>query len=98
MDDDFEVRIGGGLLPRHRLGAQRAQRLLDLIELPMTEVALQAGFRSLRRCNPVLVEFYRRLPTQTGGVHRSRDRSIRPQTACPSAEKSLALRVGYERE
>ena len=28
------------------------------------------------------------LPAQTGGVHRSRDRSIRRQTACPFAENS----------
>jgi AraC family transcriptional regulator, regulatory protein of adaptative response / methylated-DNA-[protein]-cysteine methyltransferase len=43
---------------------QRAKRLLDLTELPMTEVALQAGFRSLRRFNAVFVEVYRRSPTQ----------------------------------
>jgi AraC-like DNA-binding protein len=30
----------------------------------MTEVALQAGFRSLRRFNAVVVEVYRRSPTQ----------------------------------
>jgi hypothetical protein len=73
----------------------RAKRLLDLTELPMTEVALQAGFRSLRRFNAVVVEVYRRSPTQVrtfasanGWVHRSRDRSIRRQTACPFAEKS----------
>ena len=53
-----------GSLPRHRLGVQRAKRLLDLTELPMTEVALQAGFRSLRRFNAVFVEVYRRSPTQ----------------------------------
>jgi hypothetical protein len=29
----------------------------------MTEVALQAGFRSLRRFNAVVVEVYRRSPT-----------------------------------
>jgi hypothetical protein len=30
----------------------------------MTEVALQAGFHSLRRFNAVVVEVYRRSPTQ----------------------------------
>jgi AraC family transcriptional regulator of adaptative response / DNA-3-methyladenine glycosylase II len=43
---------------------QRAKRLLDLTGLPMTEVALQAGFRSLRRFNAVFAEVYRRPPTQ----------------------------------
>ena len=43
---------------------QRAKRLLDLTELRMTEVALQAGFRSLRRFNAVFVEVYRRSPNQ----------------------------------
>src|ERR1700719_3624165 len=59
-DDDFAARIGGD----HCRGVQRAKRLLSLTELPMTEVALQAGFRSPRRFNAVFVEVYRRSPTQ----------------------------------
>jgi AraC family transcriptional regulator of adaptative response / DNA-3-methyladenine glycosylase II len=43
---------------------QRAKRLLDVTGLPMTEVALQAGFRSLRRFNAVFAEVYRRPPTE----------------------------------
>jgi AraC family transcriptional regulator, regulatory protein of adaptative response / methylated-DNA-[protein]-cysteine methyltransferase len=43
---------------------QRAKRLLDVTNLPMTEVALQAGFRSLRRFNAVFVEVYKRSPTK----------------------------------
>jgi len=43
---------------------QRAKRLLDSTELPMTEVALRAGFRSLRRFNAVFVEVYQRSPTE----------------------------------
>jgi len=43
---------------------QRAKRLLDLTELPMTELALRAGFRSLRRFNAVFVEVYQRSPTE----------------------------------
>ena len=43
---------------------QRAKRLLDLTELPMTEVALRAGFRSLRRFNAVFFEVYKRSPTE----------------------------------
>jgi AraC family transcriptional regulator of adaptative response / DNA-3-methyladenine glycosylase II len=43
---------------------QRAKRLLDLTELPMTDVALRAGFRSLRRFNAVFFEVYKRSPTE----------------------------------
>jgi AraC family transcriptional regulator, regulatory protein of adaptative response / methylated-DNA-[protein]-cysteine methyltransferase len=43
---------------------QRAKRLLDETSLPMTEIAMQAGFRSLRRFNSVFAEIYRRPPTE----------------------------------
>ena len=42
---------------------QRAKRLLSETELTMTEVALQAGFASLRRFNAVFAEVYRRPPS-----------------------------------
>jgi AraC family transcriptional regulator, regulatory protein of adaptative response / methylated-DNA-[protein]-cysteine methyltransferase len=42
---------------------QRAKRLLDQTDLPMAEIALQAGFRSLRRFNTVFAEIYRMPPT-----------------------------------
>jgi len=41
---------------------QRAKRLLNETELPMVEVALQAGFGSLRRFNAVFLEVYKRPP------------------------------------
>ena len=43
---------------------QRAKRLLDETSLPMTEIAMQAGFGSLRRFNSVFAEIYGRPPTQ----------------------------------
>jgi AraC family transcriptional regulator, regulatory protein of adaptative response / methylated-DNA-[protein]-cysteine methyltransferase len=43
---------------------QRAKRLLDETSLPMTEIAMQAGFGSLRRFNSVFAEVYRRPPTE----------------------------------
>ena len=43
---------------------QRAKRLLDDTDLPMTEVASRAGFRSLRRFNAVFAEVYKRPPTE----------------------------------
>lgn len=42
---------------------QRAKRLIDNTDLPMTEIALGAGFRSLRRFNAVFAEVYQRPPT-----------------------------------
>jgi AraC family transcriptional regulator, regulatory protein of adaptative response / methylated-DNA-[protein]-cysteine methyltransferase len=42
---------------------QRAKRLLDSTDLPMTEIAMQAGFGSLRRFNALFAEVYRRPPT-----------------------------------
>jgi AraC family transcriptional regulator of adaptative response / DNA-3-methyladenine glycosylase II len=42
---------------------QRAKRLLDETDLPMTEIALRAGFQSLRRFNSVFAEVYKRPPT-----------------------------------
>jgi AraC family transcriptional regulator of adaptative response/methylated-DNA-[protein]-cysteine methyltransferase len=78
--DDLAGRLGIGARQLSRLFArhlnatptqvaktarvQRAKRLLDVTDLPMTEVALQAGFRSLRRFNAVFVEVYKRAPTK----------------------------------
>lgn len=50
---------------------QRAKRLLDDTQLPMTEIASRAGFRSLRRFNAVFAEVYRRAPTETRRVRRN---------------------------
>jgi AraC family transcriptional regulator of adaptative response/methylated-DNA-[protein]-cysteine methyltransferase len=43
---------------------QRAKRLLDTTDLPMSEIALRSGFRSLRRFNTVFAEVYKRPPTE----------------------------------
>lgn len=50
---------------------QRAKRLLDTTDLPMTEVAMRAGFGSLRRFNAVVAEVYRRSPTQIRRLART---------------------------
>jgi AraC family transcriptional regulator of adaptative response / DNA-3-methyladenine glycosylase II len=50
---------------------QRAKRLLDSTKLPMIEIALQAGFRSLRRFNAVFAEVYRRPPTEIRRAQRN---------------------------
>jgi len=54
---------------------QRAKRLLDSTELPMIDVALRSGFRSLRRFNTVFVEVYRRSPSEVRRSARSRKRT-----------------------
>ena len=43
---------------------QRAKRLLNETSLPMTEIAMQAGFGSLRRFNFVFAEVYGRRPSE----------------------------------
>jgi AraC family transcriptional regulator of adaptative response/methylated-DNA-[protein]-cysteine methyltransferase len=43
---------------------QRAKRLLDATDLPMSEIAFRSGFRSLRRFNTVFAEVYKRPPTE----------------------------------
>ena len=43
---------------------QRAKRLLDETGLPMTEIAMRAGFGSLRRFNSVFAEVYGRPPSE----------------------------------
>lgn len=42
---------------------QRAMRLITGTDLPMTDIAMQAGFGSLRRFNAVFAEVYRRPPS-----------------------------------
>lgn len=58
---------------------QRAKRLIDNTDLPMTEIALRSGFRSLRRFNAVFAEVYRRPPTEIRRLSRpsARERTRR---------------------
>jgi AraC family transcriptional regulator, regulatory protein of adaptative response / methylated-DNA-[protein]-cysteine methyltransferase len=51
---------------------QRAKRLLDETSLPMTEIAMRAGFGSLRRFNSIFVEVYGRPPTELRRPRRGR--------------------------
>jgi AraC family transcriptional regulator, regulatory protein of adaptative response / methylated-DNA-[protein]-cysteine methyltransferase len=43
---------------------QRAKRLLDTTNLPISEIAFLAGFGSLRRFNAVFAEVYNRRPSK----------------------------------
>ncbi|KAE9412573.1 hypothetical protein Angca_007897, partial [Angiostrongylus cantonensis] len=42
---------------------QRAKQLLTETDLPITDIAMQSGFGSLRRFNAVFQEVYKRPPT-----------------------------------
>lgn len=42
---------------------QRAKRLLDQTDMPIKQVAFEAGFKSLRRFNAAFVELYKRPPS-----------------------------------
>jgi AraC family transcriptional regulator of adaptative response / DNA-3-methyladenine glycosylase II len=60
----FQKHLGASPAQVARTGrVQRAKRLLDETDLPMTEIALGSGFRSLRRFNTVFAEVYKRSPT-----------------------------------
>ncbi len=43
---------------------QRAKRLIDETDLPLTEIAFRAGFGSVRRFNAVFAEVYKRQPSE----------------------------------
>jgi AraC family transcriptional regulator, regulatory protein of adaptative response / methylated-DNA-[protein]-cysteine methyltransferase len=57
---------------------QRAKRLLDETDFPMTEIAVRAGFGSLRRFNTVFAEVYRRPPTE---IRRARIPNRQPKSS-----------------
>jgi AraC family transcriptional regulator of adaptative response / DNA-3-methyladenine glycosylase II len=78
--EEFAARLGVGprhlarLFQKH-VGAspvqvaqttrvQRAKRLLDETDLPISEIAIRAGFGSLRRFNTVFAHVYRRPPSE----------------------------------
>lgn len=54
---------------------QRAKRLLDTTDRPIAEIALEAGFGSLRRFNAVFATVYRRPP---GAMRRASPRQAGP--------------------
>ena len=68
----FKKHLGASPARAARTGrVQRAKRLLDQTDLPMTEIALRSGFRSLRRFNTVFAEVYKKPPTE---IRRARTR------------------------
>ena len=56
---------------------QRAKRLIDETRLPMTEIAMQAGFGSLCRFNSVFAEVYGRPPTEIRRTRRPAAKEVK---------------------
>src|SRR5262249_54962218 len=56
---------------------QRTKRLIDETSLPMTEIAMQAGFGSLRRFNSVFAEVYGRPPTEIRRTRRPAAKEVK---------------------
>jgi AraC family transcriptional regulator, regulatory protein of adaptative response / methylated-DNA-[protein]-cysteine methyltransferase len=64
---------------------QRAKRLLDESCLPMADIAMRAGFGSLRRFNSVFAEVYGRPPTEIRVSPAKRSTRVRLKRRCPMA-------------
>jgi AraC family transcriptional regulator of adaptative response / DNA-3-methyladenine glycosylase II len=69
---------------------QRAKRLIDQTSLPMTEIAMQAGFGSLRRFNSVFAEVYGRPPTEIRRTRRPATKEVKTIESAGNVE-SLPL-------
>lgn len=67
---------------------QRAKRLLDSTDLTMTEVAMRAGFGSLRRFNAVFAEVYRLPPSAIRRREQPRQARITLAAASPAKPPS----------
>lgn len=83
----FVERLGAAPIGVH--GTRRllfAKQLLTETALPITEVAMAAGFGSLRRFNATFLEAYRMAP---------RDLRRRPNENAAAADDTLTLRLGY---
>ncbi len=115
--DEFATRVGIGprhlrrLFVRH-LGASPiavaqtrrlhfAKRLLDETRLPMTEIALAAGFGSLRRFNDAFRRAYARPPheirrqSDTAGRDSSGDATLGASDARSPTSEEIVLRLAY---
>jgi AraC family transcriptional regulator of adaptative response/methylated-DNA-[protein]-cysteine methyltransferase len=69
----FQCHLGASPVQvAQTIRVQRAKRLLDDTELPMTAIALQAGFGSLRRFNAAFAAVYRRPPSDVRRAPRPR--------------------------
>jgi AraC family transcriptional regulator of adaptative response / DNA-3-methyladenine glycosylase II len=107
--DDLAMRLGIGSRHLHRLFVQHigaspiavaqtrrlhfAKRLLDDTSLPITEIALAAGFGSLRRFNSAFLDTYGRAPREL-----RKKRTEQAADACSEVVLKLAFRPPYDWE
>ncbi len=66
---------------------QRSKRLIDETSLPMTEIAMRAGFGSLRRFNSVFTEVYGRAPTEIRRARRPAPQEVKTIESTGSLER-----------
>jgi AraC family transcriptional regulator, regulatory protein of adaptative response / methylated-DNA-[protein]-cysteine methyltransferase len=77
LDRLFVKHLGASPLQVARTNrVQRAKRLLDSTNLPISEIAMRAGFSSIRRFNTVFLEVYQRSPTAIRTARRVRAREL----------------------
>ncbi|MEQ9608788.1 MAG: Ada metal-binding domain-containing protein [Kiloniellaceae bacterium] len=70
----FERHVGASPLQTAKtLRIQRAKRLLNETDLPMAEIAVRAGFGSIRRFNAAFAELYGRPPS---ALRRQKSREV----------------------
>ncbi|MGH8176979.1 MAG: AlkA N-terminal domain-containing protein [Steroidobacter sp.] len=105
--DELAARVGIGPRHLHRLFTQHvgaspvcvaqtrrlhfAKRLLDETDLPITQVALAAGFGSLRRFNDTFRKTYQRAPREL-----RKSRRTRSETSAEEVALKLAFRPPYD--
>jgi len=78
LDRLFVKHLGASPLQVARTNrVQRAKRLLDSSNLPISEIAMRAGFSSIRRFNAVFLEVYQQSPTAIRAARRDRAREAR---------------------
>ena len=106
--DELAARVGIGPRHLHRLFVQHvgaspnavaqtrrlhfAKRLIDETSLPMTDIALAAGFGSLRRFNSAFQGTYKRAPRELGGGAGAAS----PRAATDEVILKLAFRPPYD--
>jgi len=106
--DQFAARVGIGPRHLHRLFVRHvgaspnavaqtrrlhfAKRLLDQTSLTMTDIALAAGYGSLRRFNDVFRAAYGRPPRE---IRRGSLEPREPRRPAESCEQAVVLRLAY---
>jgi AraC-like DNA-binding protein len=70
---------------------QRAKRLIDETDLPLSEIAFRAGFGSVRRFNAVFAEVYKRQPSEIRRGKRTSTPAGSKPKRFPTAKPITAL-------